>query len=449
MQRIVFVMGFVLGCVFQATALAQCTVDSDCTQGNAMKCNGATGVCYQCTGDGDCGGDVPACDTTQGRCVGCVEDDDCDGVCELAQSGDNLVQNGSLNGTLGDDMVGTPFTTGGCDTIEPGTPNSWGTLQTSSNDGGTAVLCVAWFFGDSDSFQQTVSGFNIGTTYFVKFLQSHTGLTGGFLEELPGSWEVQVDGGSIGYSNTMEVPQSPGYNRWECVERAFVATETEHTILFRAALQATPTQENHAANMAIDGIVISTEPGCPQANQCVAECTVDGDCADGEVCTDFTCVPETSTCTDDATGNDMDTGCTVDLPVCDTTGADPVCVAATTAAACTDDATGNNMDTGCTVALPVCDTTGTDPVCVAATTTDACTDDAAGNNTDTGCSGATPVCDTSGSTPTCVAPTSSTGAGLSGGSYGCSVSPSRSLPFGGALLAILGVCATIYRRRKR
>ncbi|MEM9861865.1 MAG: hypothetical protein AAF938_09635 [Myxococcota bacterium] len=103
------------------------------------------------------------------------------------------------------------------------------------------------------------------------------------------------------------------------------------------------------------------------SNRCV-ECTVDAQCGDGAICDANACV----VCTDDVDGNGTDRGCTDVAPICDASGAAPVC------RVCVDDADGG-ADTGCAAAVPVCSTNPSGNRCVV------CEDDATGLTMDFGC----------------------------------------------------------------
>ncbi|MFK8004037.1 MAG: DUF4215 domain-containing protein [Polyangiales bacterium] len=135
----------------------------------------------------------------------------------------------------------------------------------------------------------------------------------------------------------------------------------------------------------VDDTAAGTDRGCSagvpacvtigMVNSCV-ECTGDVQCGGSEICIANTCV----SCTDDVAGNGLDTGCRAEAPVCDVSGASPVC------RVCLDDSAGGS-DTGCGDAAPVCDATSGNGVCLV------CEDNAGGTMMDFGCSAAgAPVC---------------------------------------------------------
>ncbi|WP_224247651.1 lamin tail domain-containing protein [Hyalangium gracile] len=94
-------------------------------------------------------------------------------------------------------------------------------------------------------------------------------------------------------------------------------------------------------------------------------------------------------CSDTATGNGTDQGCSATAPVCDTSASNGAGVCK----ACADSAQGNGTDVGCSDAAPVCDTAANNGAGVCK----ACTDTATGNGTDLGCADTAPVCDTAAS----------------------------------------------------
>ncbi|MCG8555023.1 MAG: hypothetical protein MJD61_07000 [Proteobacteria bacterium] len=160
-------------------------------------------------------------------------------------------------------------------------------------------------------------------------------------------------------------------------------------------------------------------------------CLVNGDCPSG-ICSGGACVP----CADTAAGSGIDQGCASALPVCDESGAAPVCrgclvdghcpsgavcgagfvctmactsdthcaaspgtpvcdTSAGQCVTCLDDMTGASIDSGCDASAPLCDTSGGSRVCVV------CLNDTVGGQ-DLGCSAAQPACDTSAASHACV-----------------------------------------------
>lgn len=171
------------------------------------------------------------------------------------------------------------------------------------------------------------------------------------------------------------------------------------------------TCQDTAAGSGIDMGCNAAMPVCDDtvATPICRECVEDTHCASGERCNasfecEFFCDDDTDcagmpgmtvcdvgsgscvACTDDMSGGAMDTGCLAAAPLCDESGAAPVCVA------CFDDVNGG-MDVGCGVDSPVCDESGT-PVCVE------CEDDSVAM--DFGCEAGMPVCnEVAAGGPTC------------------------------------------------
>ena len=165
------------------------------------------------------------------------------------------------------------------------------------------------------------------------------------------------------------------------------------------------------------------------------DCTVDGDCATGQLCdtTTNTCVEcrndadcgpssvcdeaarKCVACVDDASYPLIDSGCIEVLPVCVEQGGISGGGSASTfvCAVCADDKTlDSQVDEGCNSTTPICDTNVPDGVCVECNdNTDCgsgevcdvangicvgCLDDALAGTVDTGCDAELPVCDLSG-----------------------------------------------------
>jgi hypothetical protein len=90
-------------------------------------------------------------------------------------------------------------------------------------------------------------------------------------------------------------------------------------------------------------------------------------------------------CTDSASGNAADQGCSTATPICDPAGNSGVGLCR----ACSDNQTGTTADLGCSASTPFCAPAANSGLGVCR----ACADTETGSNTDLGCSAASPVCD--------------------------------------------------------
>ncbi|MBU8896699.1 hypothetical protein DRW03_16900 [Corallococcus sp. H22C18031201] len=166
---------------------------------------------------------------------------------------------------------------------------------------------------------------------------------------------------------------SPGANKvWTCVENKCEAK----------AISTTPPEEDAGTDAGVDA---GTKPDAGTDAGTDAGVTCSPACATGEVCDISSGHGVCKTCTDSATGNGQDNGCSATAPICNVTGGSGkgVCTA------CQDSATGNGQDTGCSAAAPVCDPAANGGVGACK----ACQDSASGNAQDTGCSATAPICD--------------------------------------------------------
>ncbi|MBJ6764952.1 Ig-like domain-containing protein [Myxococcaceae bacterium JPH2] len=166
---------------------------------------------------------------------------------------------------------------------------------------------------------------------------------------------------------------SPGANKvWACVENKCEAK----------TLSTTPPEEDAGTDAGVDA---GTKPDSGTDAGTDAGVTCSPACATGEVCDISSGHGVCKTCTDSATGNGQDNGCSAAAPICNVTGSSGkgVCTA------CQDSATGGAQDNGCSAAAPVCDPAANGGVGACK----GCQDSATGNGQDTGCSATAPLCD--------------------------------------------------------
>lgn len=172
------------------------------------------------------------------------------------------ITNGSLTGTVASSTLptgwtppqGTPDT---CDTTGPF--NYTGHAWVLSPDGGTFVRAGGPGAGTAEALGQTLTGFDIGTTYQIDFFQTNLAhahpSTSAYTGDT-GNWEFFLDGSLVASSSAMAPPPTiDDFNVWEATSISFVATATTHDLMIAANTLGT-----YAAYMGIDGLHISEVP---------------------------------------------------------------------------------------------------------------------------------------------------------------------------------------------
>ena len=167
-----------------------------------------------------------------------------------------VVVNGSLTGPI--DNAGLPP---GWSAISPSpdtmdennnvglNQNTFQATPSPSPDGGTWVGMAADGVSLFESFGQTVSGFDIGTTYDVSWFHANFGHGFGF--DGDNSIELLIDGAAMGGGPLLGLSTS-----WVVETVSFTATSTSHQIGFRL-------QDSTKSYHSIDGIRLAESSTAP------------------------------------------------------------------------------------------------------------------------------------------------------------------------------------------
>ncbi len=378
--------GSCIGCSDDMTGEA---ADSGCAE-PASECDAdASGgpTCVACENDaaagaidGGCDATLPACDAATGaagECVECTEDADCaDGTCDLTSNTCELCADSGVGESV--DL--------GC--AEP---------SSECDESGASHVCVVC---EDDAPAGSIDG---GCDALTPACATGDGTVASVCVE------CQVDedcaGGAVcdDATNTCQA----------CLDTASgAATDTGCAVGAKecatddAGTNACVLCQDDAVPSAIDGGCSASSPHCvgdagdgAGGSACVV-CIAETDCAEGSICD--VASGQCTGCTDDGTGDAVDSGCEAPNGECaedDQTGTSS-CVP------CEDDSDGT--DSGCDEAAPNCVDDGTGAVsCVACSDDDDCAeglvcapdgacvpciDDAPDGAVDQGCTEAAPVC---------------------------------------------------------
>ena len=171
---------------------------------------------------------------------------------------DNLVKNGSLNGTIGTNVLpsdwtrlqGSPDLMDALNNVGLKKTLRFGAAPNESThvDGGTWIGLGA-DVGYTERFGQSISGLTIGQQYQVSWEAGNFGYDGGQIQYLgSNAINVLIDGSAIGSGATLSLGTD-----WTAQTLTFIAGKTSHELSFKLAT-------SNKAYLSIDGITVRAVP---------------------------------------------------------------------------------------------------------------------------------------------------------------------------------------------
>ncbi len=183
----------------------------------------------------------------------------------VATAGAQGVVNGGMDGDVGADQVGAPWTAWSADTWLPGGFAGDGGVYASgmpaSPQGGTFASVAAIGTTYREWIRQTVTGLTPGEVYTLTFFAANAGF-----EFVTGPWPTEDRAGSLEVSLGAESHQTPmmvhdgfGSQVWYPFVMTFTPSAASLTLEFRATDESLVGGGNVAARLAVDGVVLEAQ----------------------------------------------------------------------------------------------------------------------------------------------------------------------------------------------